>query len=117
MSNSYEEYIEKEKLKVSNIYYNKGTNINFDINLPNNGFDDSKHYYITNKNDNISFRYQIIKNIGKGVFGSVILALDHKYNSNKAIKIIRNESRFKKCTLQEIKILNIIRTKLMHMNT
>jgi serine/threonine protein kinase len=39
--------------------------------------------------DHISYRYEILEVIGKGSFGQVIRALDHKTNQHIAIKIIR----------------------------
>lgn len=55
--------------------------------------------------DHIAYRYEILDVIGKGSFGQVIRALDHKTNTNVAIKIIRNKKRFVKQAVVELKIL------------
>ena len=39
--------------------------------------------------DHVAFRYEILEVIGKGSFGQVIRALDHKTGQQVAIKIIR----------------------------
>lgn len=39
--------------------------------------------------DHIAYRYEILEVIGRGSFGQVIRALDHKTNTHVAIKIIR----------------------------
>lgn len=39
--------------------------------------------------DHVAFRYEIMEVIGKGSFGQVIRALDHKTGQQVAIKIIR----------------------------
>ena len=40
------------------------------------------------------YRYEVLEVIGKGSFGQVVKALDHKTNSLVAIKIIRNKKRY-----------------------
>ena len=107
MSNSYDEFIKKEK-KNYKLYYTQEQN-NFDPSLDNYGFDDDKNYYIIHNDNHLAYRYQILKKIGKGVFGNVVLAQDRKHNDTKAIKIIRNESRFNKSSINEIKILNLLK--------
>jgi dual specificity tyrosine-phosphorylation-regulated kinase 2/3/4 len=44
----------------------------------NFGFDNDKQEYITEKGDQIAYRFQIIGDLGKGSFGSVYKAFDHK---------------------------------------
>ena len=43
--------------------------------------------------DHIAYRYEIIEMLGKGSFGQVIRAYDHKMHQHVAIKIIRNKKR------------------------
>ena len=43
--------------------------------------------------DHISYRYEILEVIGKGSFGQVVKAFDHKSGSTLAIKMIRNKKR------------------------
>ena len=44
----------------------------------------------------MAYRYEIDKALGKGSFGVVISAFDHKKGQLVAIKIIRNMERFHK---------------------
>ena len=45
--------------------------------------------YFQVPHDHIAYRYEILEVIGRGSFGQVIRALDHKTNTQVAIKIIR----------------------------
>ena len=49
--------------------------------------------------------------IGKGSFGQVIRAMDHKTNTYVAIKIIRNKRRFLNQAVVELNILDELREK------
>lgn len=73
------------------------------------GFDDSKGSYIPVFNDHIAYRYEVLRLIGKGTFGVVLKAYDHKSNDFVALKVIRNQTRFHNQAKEEIKIL----TKLL----
>ena len=57
--------------------------------------------------------YDIGDSIGKGVFGKVYVATD-KYNRKCAIKKIKDEDRFRKASLKEIKFLKKIQKNLNH---
>lgn len=90
---------------------------------PNFGFDDEKGRYKCVKNDHISFRYEILKGLGKGSFGDVVKTYDHKTKTHQAVKIIRNERRFHKQGQIEIKILEALKKQdkrgthnLIHIN-
>ena len=61
--------------------------------------------------DHISYRYEILEVIGKGSFGQVVRAIDHKTNKSVAIKIIRNKKRFHHQALVEVRILDELRKK------
>ena len=43
--------------------------------------------------DHIAYRYEVLELLGKGSFGQVIRAFDHKNREYVAIKIIRNKKR------------------------
>lgn len=75
----------------------------------NDGYDDDKARYRCIKNDHLAYRYEILKGLGKGSFGDVVKAYDHKTKTNIAVKIIRNEPRFHQQAKSEIKILNLLR--------
>lgn len=71
-------------------------------------FDDFRGDYKIVKDDHLAYRYQILGILGKGSFGQVVKALDHKTNTQVAVKLIRNETRFEKQALVELKILQQI---------
>lgn len=73
---------------------------------PNNaGFDDDSGSYQMVAHDHISYRYEILKVLGKGSFGQVLKAYDHKTQTHIALKMVRNEKRFHKQAVEEIRIL------------
>ncbi|XP_072936790.1 dual specificity tyrosine-phosphorylation-regulated kinase 2 isoform X1 [Epargyreus clarus] len=81
-------------------------------NLPNNcGFDDENGSYNKQIHDHIAYRYEILEVIGKGSFGQVIRALDHRNGTQVAIKIIRNKKRFHHQALVEVRVLDHLRLK------
>lgn len=67
---------------------------------------DNKRRYLTKIGDHVFYRYEIIKGLGSGAFGDVYHVLDHKYNKEKALKIIKAEPRFEKQARIEAHILN-----------
>jgi len=75
----------------------------------NNGFDDEQGSYILVQHDHIAYRYEVLKIIGKGSFGQVIKAYDHKTQTYVSIKIVRNEKRFHRQAHEEIRILTHLR--------
>lgn len=77
----------------------------------NSGFDDDNGSYNKVIHDHLCYRYEILEVIGKGSFGQVIRALDHKTNKHVAIKIIRNKKRFHHQALVEVRILDELRQK------
>ncbi|XP_068988430.1 probable serine/threonine-protein kinase dyrk2 isoform X2 [Bombus flavifrons] len=82
----------------------------------NGGYDDEDGSYNKVFHDHISYRYEILEVIGKGSFGQVIRALDHKTGQYIAIKIIRNKKRFHHQALVEVKILDHLRKKDLEAN-
>lgn len=76
----------------------------------NFGFDDENGNYIIRKNAHIEYRYEILKTLGTGSFGNVVLCVDHKYSNpvkqrKVAIKIIKNEINWSLQAVSEIKML------------
>ncbi|ETN59453.1 Dual specificity tyrosine-phosphorylation-regulated kinase [Anopheles darlingi] len=70
-----------------------------------------QHSLLQIVHDHICYRYEILEIIGKGSFGQVIRALDHKTKQYVAIKIIRNKKRFHHQALVEVRILDELRKK------
>ena len=75
----------------------------------NHGFDDDRGDYNVVLHDHLLYRYEILSVVGKGSFGQVVRAYDHKSQQHVAIKIIRNKSRFHRQALVEVKVLNHLR--------
>jgi len=71
----------------------------------NYGVDDDKGDFKVYTKDHIQYRYEILGVLGKGSFGVVCKVLDHKSNTFKAVKIIRNRPRFREQANIEVKIL------------
>lgn len=73
---------------------------------PNNGgYDDDQGGYTLVPHDQIAYRYEVLKVIGKGSFGQVAKVYDHKIHQHLALKIVRNEKRFHRQAAEEIRIL------------
>ncbi|XP_023289267.1 dual specificity tyrosine-phosphorylation-regulated kinase 4, partial [Orussus abietinus] len=83
----------------------------------NGGYDDDNGSYNKVLHDHISYRYEILEVIGRGSFGQVIRALDHKTGQHIAIKIIRNKKRFHHQALIEVRILDHLRKKDLEANS
>ncbi|CAJ0931049.1 unnamed protein product, partial [Mesorhabditis belari] len=75
----------------------------------NSGYDDENGSYLLVAHDHVAYRYEVLKVIGKGSFGQVIKAYDHKYQQYVALKLVRNEKRFHRQADEEIRILDHLR--------
>ncbi|KAI1887937.1 hypothetical protein AGOR_G00179890 [Albula goreensis] len=75
----------------------------------NSGYDDDQGSYIHVPHDHIAYRYEVLKVIGKGSFGQVVKAYDHKTQQHVALKMVRNEKRFHRQAAEEIRILEHLR--------
>jgi dual specificity tyrosine-phosphorylation-regulated kinase 2/3/4 len=60
----------------------------------NYGFDDDRGDYRIVIGDHIAYRFEVQAILGKGSFGCVVRAYDHKVGETVALKIIRNKPRF-----------------------
>ncbi|XP_065191553.1 dual specificity tyrosine-phosphorylation-regulated kinase mbk-2-like isoform X2 [Sycon ciliatum] len=77
----------------------------------NHGYDEENGSYISVIKDHIAYRFEIKEVLGKGSFGHVVKALDHRTNHYVAIKIIRNKRRFHQQAQVELKILGNLNRK------
>lgn len=75
----------------------------------NNGYDDDQGSYIHVPHDHIAYRFEVLKVIGKGSFGQVVKAYDHRTHQHIALKMVRNEKRFHRQAQEEIRILEHLR--------
>lgn len=64
--------------------------------MDNHGFDNDKNEYICDSHDHISYRFEVVKRLGKGSFGQVFKCFDHKKKETVALKILRNKKRLYK---------------------
>jgi serine/threonine protein kinase len=58
--------------------------------------------------DHLVYRYEILEVLGKGSFGQVVKAFDHKTGHYVAVKIIRNKKRYVLHQFSCIKTLQIL---------
>lgn len=72
-------------------------------------FDNEQGSYIHIPHDHVAYRYEVLKVIGKGSFGQVVKAYDHKTHEHVALKMVRNEKRFHRQAQEEIRILQHLR--------
>lgn len=79
----------------------------------NHGYDDARGDYILTLNDHIYYRYEVTGLLGKGSFGQVVKAWDHKEGKEIAVKIIRNKRRFEKQGLVECRVLETLKREDM----
>ena len=75
------------------------------LSQPNYGFDDREGGYSGVTHDQIAYRYEILRPLGKGSFGQVLKVFDHKTQEFAAIKVVRNNKRFEKQATKEVGIL------------
>ena len=52
--------------------------------------DDEEGYFIVQPGDQLYYRFEILKILGKGSFAQVVSCLDHKTGKSIAVKINRN---------------------------
>ncbi|CAH0562727.1 unnamed protein product [Brassicogethes aeneus] len=80
------------------------------IGNPNNcDYDNDQGSYIHIPHDHVAYRYEVLKVIGKGSFGQVVKAYDHKKHMHVALKMVRNEKRFHRQAQEEVRILKHLR--------
>lgn len=111
-----------ELMRKSNVYYlpNLGSgrdesSINISSFKNNYGFDDLEGNYVIHQGDHIEYRYEILRILGTGSFGNVVLCADRKYQNHVdsrkvAIKIIKNELDWSLQAVSEIKLLKSLNT-------
>ena len=75
----------------------------------NAGYDDDQGSYQMVVHDHVAYRYEVLKVLGKGSFGQVLKAYDHKTQQHVALKVVRNERRFHRQANEEIRILEHLR--------
>lgn len=71
----------------------------------NIGFDDRGHNYKIIIGDHLAYRFEVVRSLGSGAFGQVVLAIDHKTKTNVAVKIVVNTDQMHEQGQIEAKIL------------
>lgn len=94
----------KELLDVDKVYYYPKKNINIQ------SVYSTQNRLILYPGDGIKYRYEIIEKLGNGAFADVYKCVDHKYNLDIALKVVKNLERFQKQALKEVKIYDKIRS-------
>ncbi|CAH8479022.1 unnamed protein product [Heterobilharzia americana] len=92
----------------SNIYFvgHNAKKRNGVLGAANNcGYDDDQGSYLHTVHDHVAYRYEVLKILGKGSFGQVVKAYDHKNGVYVALKMVRDEKRFTHQAAEEIRIL------------
>ncbi|KAI9300396.1 kinase-like domain-containing protein [Cunninghamella echinulata] len=103
----------EEIMEYTHIYYvgdhsKQKHQANRDYPVNNYGYDDERGDYKIAIKDHLGYRYEVLEEMGKGSFGSVVKAFDHKTGTNVAVKLIRNKKRFHAQALVEVKTLEDI---------
>lgn len=71
----------------------------------NHGFDNESQEYNILMNEHVGYRYEFVKKLGKGSFGIVMKAFDHKLKEFVAVKVLKNKKRLYKQGLVEAKLI------------
>jgi dual specificity tyrosine-phosphorylation-regulated kinase 2/3/4 len=78
---------------------------------PNAGYDDDRGDMIIIAKDHMLYRYELLSVLGRGSFGQVIKAIDHKTGQTIALKIIRNKKRFHTQAEVEVRVLQHLKDR------
>ncbi|XP_050415120.1 dual specificity tyrosine-phosphorylation-regulated kinase 1A isoform X2 [Patella vulgata] len=105
-----EVYYAKKKRRAQVTQGDESGNKNRKVNVHsyNEGYDDANHDYMVNPGEKWLERYEIDSLIGKGSFGQVVKAYDHKDQEQVAIKIIKNKKPFLNQAQIEVKLLELM---------
>ncbi|KAH3686024.1 hypothetical protein WICPIJ_003024 [Wickerhamomyces pijperi] len=107
-TNNLTSFERAEISKHHEIYYigaNTGFNSSIIDSSQNFGYDDKNHNLKISLNDHINYRFQVIANLGCGMFGNVIKCKDHKQSRIVSLKVMKNDINWQLQSLNEIKIL------------
>lgn len=70
--------------------------------------DDEENYYVLQPKDQILYRFEVLKVLGKGSFAQVVSAIDHFKGERVAIKLNRNTEIDHKFATQEGRLLRFL---------
>ena len=69
------------------------------------------NFFVFIRNDHIKFRYQMISELGRGAFGSVIKCYDHKDQKMVAVKMVKDRPKMHQQILIERDVLMMMKEK------
>ncbi|PAA88935.1 hypothetical protein BOX15_Mlig008438g2 [Macrostomum lignano] len=75
----------------------------------NHGYDSENGAYLKVTNDHVAYRYETLETLGRGSFGQVVRAIDHRTGQLVALKILRNCKRFHRQAAVEVQVLDRLR--------
>mmetsp|Transcript_43681 Transcript_43681/g.57868 ORF Transcript_43681/g.57868 Transcript_43681/m.57868 type:complete len:168 (+) Transcript_43681:2458-2961(+) len=101
---------ELETLSLTNdtVYYGQDIPVRQSVAQASVNKDDEDGYYILRPRDQILYRFEVVKVLGKGSFAQVVSAIDHLKGVKVAVKINRNTEIDHKFAMQEGKLLNFL---------
>ena len=71
---------------------------------------DKTGLYYAKKGDQVKFRYEVLDELGKGAFGKVYKAYDHKNKEEVALKVLKSKDVKNEQGLNEVHVLKIIKS-------
>jgi len=112
-SNLLSEFEKTEILEYPDIYFIGSPQVQKVQGSPhlefNFGYDDESGDYKYIENDHIGYRYEVIKFLGKGSFGTALKCVDHKTGQEIALKLVKNKQKYVYQAGVELKILQFLR--------
>lgn len=84
------------------------TTNNFGFDHPKEGHDKGRYRWVVG--DHLNYRYEIKKYLGGGTYGEVLQAVDHKFDSLVAIKMLNNYTSISKHIMTEYHVVDRINT-------
>lgn len=102
------EILDYDKIYFFNVKDRRSKKIKQPEGESNFGFDHNSGDYKYQLHDHVAYRYEIIRELGKGSFGVVLRAFDHLKKEFVALKILRNKKKLHKQGLVEIKLIETL---------
>ena len=93
------------ELAYGTVYYAADVPTRTDVENAVTNSDDADGYYIVKPKDQIMYRFEVLRVLGKGSFAQVVSAIDHLTGNRVAIKINRNTEIDHKFAKQEASLL------------
>lgn len=98
-------YEQKEIWEYNRVYF-----LGLDADKLNESFNDEKGQYRVCIKDHLAYRYEAIKILGKGTYGTAVECYDHKRNQKVAVKILKIGRDHLETAAKEIHILKKVKS-------